>query len=514
MNLKLSLIIEALDKATAPIRRIAAVTKSLAGRSGLGHVTRAAGILGERFQGVVAQARLLKGVLLGIAGASVAGYTLQRFVGSVVDSGVEAVKAAKRTGMAVQQYQRLAYAAKSADVDQETFSEGLRNLQRNAVGAATGNAQAAIWFYRAGVNVRGMNGKLKPTNQLLEELAERFKKMPDGMKKSAIASGIFGDRMGDQLIPLLNEGAEGFKKSGREAEAFGLVMSDKDAKATEEFNNSMGRLSASFKGLLQSVVLPLLPALQGVVEQMTGWMRANRAVVSSQLQEFLQGLVKSLPEIWRALTQVARGILTVARIANGFAQILGGWGMVIKIVAGIIAIRFVSSIVKLIWAFRGLGIAMLTTPFGWFMLAVSGLVIAGYELYKHWDVVKEKFSGFWDTLKGLFSQGAAFITDVIRTLLNVTLLPFIEVLRLVNRFMPASMRNTGVGQTIQGSLDWLDNKPRATLRRNAAGLATQVGGTLNIKIDSDGKARVTSMKSDNDNVDMNVYTGGQLAASR
>lgn len=333
------------------------------------------------------------------------------------------------------------------------------------------------------------------------------------MKKSALAAGIFGDRVGDQMIPLLNEGAEGLKKAGREAEAFGLVMSDKDAKATEEFNNSMGRLSASFKGLLQSVVLPLLPALQGVVEQMTGWMRANRAVVSSQLQEFLQGLVKSLPEIWRALTQVGRGILTVARIANGFAQILGGWGMVIKIVAGIIAIRFVSSIVKLIWAFRGLGIAMLTTPFGWFMLAVAGLVIAGYQLYKHWDVVKEKFSGFWDTLKGLFSQGAAFITDVIRTLLNVTLLPFIEVLRLVNRFMPASMRSTAAGQTIQGSLDWLDNKPRATVGQKGVG-QNQVGGEIHIKIDSDSKARVTSMKSDNPNVGFNVYNGIPLPVSR
>lgn len=480
-NLKLSLVIEAIDKATAPIRRVASVTQSLAGRSGLGHVTRAAGVLGQRFKALVDQANTLKDSFMAIAGLSVAGFAVGRFVSSVVDSGVEALKASKRTGMAVEQYQRLAYAAKVADIDQFALSDGLRDLQRNMVGAATGSADAAIWFYRAGVSVRGANGKLKPTSQLLEELAERFHKMPDGAKKSALAMGIFG-RSGEALIPLLNEGAEGLKKAGREAEALGLVMSEKDAKAAEEFKRSTLGLKSSLNGLFIQALLPVIPALTHIAEGVKEWTRAHQGLVSSGVIGFL-------------------GVI---------ATMLAG-----KLVWSVLLFgkNTVVALFQVIAALRALSVAMLTTPFGLIVTDIGLLIFAGYELYKHWDGIKKWFGGFWDTLVGWTKEAVDTITDLVRFLLNVTFFPFIQALRLVNNLLPESFKNSAPGKTLQGGLDWLGQSPRSTLGKGAAGLAAEVGGTINIKIDSDGRARVTDMRSDNPDVDLNVYTGGRLAAS-
>ena len=67
-----------------------------------------------------------------------------------------------------------------------------------------GTGPAADAFGRLGVSVTDANGKVRETDQVMLDLADKFQQMPDGTEKAALASQIFGERLGSELIPMLN----------------------------------------------------------------------------------------------------------------------------------------------------------------------------------------------------------------------------------------------------------------------------------------------------------------------
>ena len=48
--------------------------------------------------------------------------------------------------------------------------------------------------------------------RVMMQVADAFKKMPDGAEKAGLAMKLFG-KSGADLIPLLNEGADGLTKA-------------------------------------------------------------------------------------------------------------------------------------------------------------------------------------------------------------------------------------------------------------------------------------------------------------
>lgn len=512
-NLKFSILLEAIDKVTAPIKRVQEAASRLAGRGGLGRISQASHVLGERMGRLVALTRSLKAGFLAIAGASVAGYTAQRLVSAVVDRGDEIEKTAKRFGMTADQYQRLSYAAKIARVDQDAFNASLGMLTNNAVAAATGNQEMAIWFYRAGINIHDTTGKLKPANVLLGELAERFKSMPDGAKKLSLARALLGRMSGDQLIAMLNGGAEGLRKAGDEAQRLGVIMDDKTIKSSTALGDSIGRLQSSLYGLLIRVLGPLLPVIQQMTDRVTKWVVANRELVATKIRQFLQDLIKGIPTFIEQLKITFAIIGAVARAINTIARAMTGWGMVINILVGLVAGRLIIALVSATLAFIQLGVAMFANPIGLVILGIGALIAIGVALYKNWDTIKQKVGELWDTLVKVFKTGAALVSDIIGVLVRVTLSPFIELLRIIDRVMPKSWQKTAGGQAIRGALEWAD-KPVATLGA-AGGLGGNgvVGGKIAIHIDADGNAKVTQLQSDNPNVDIEAYQGSPNAVA-
>ncbi len=457
-DLKLKLILEAVDRVTRPIQKVSRAIQSInAPVRRLGESLRAMAVQ-SGLPGALATLRN-RFLLVGAAAAG-AFYAVRR----ITAAGDQAVKMSQRVGVSAEDWQKMAYAAELADVSAGELGDSLKFLNRNAVSAATGSQEAATWFRRAGVNVKDTHGKLKPTRQLFEEISARFASMPDGAKKTALAMGLLG-RSGESLIPLLNEGPAGLKKFYEEAEKLGLVMSEDNAKAAEAFNDNLTRLHATMRGLLITVLTPLLPVFSAIAERLGGWARENQTLLSSGLIAFV-GL----------LSAVLVGKLLVATLA----------------------------VTKAVFAF---GVALLTTPIGWFLGGIALLAGAAYLLYKHWGPVKEWFAGLWGGIVETFQGAAAVIEDTVRFLVNTVLFPFVQMLRLVNQIMPASMRSSAGGRAISGAVGWLDQPAQSPFGRGAAAAMQQVGGEIRIKIDNQGRGRVQDVKSDSPGVDFEVDSG-------
>ena len=220
--------------------------------------------LGNSMQGVEGKAKNLGMAVRGVgsafkalfAAAAVAGFSA--FVKGAIDSADAFGKLSTRTGIAADKLQAYANAGKLADVSQSDLETGLRTLARTQGEAADGVKTYSEAYAKLGLSVKKADGSLKPSDQLLGEIADKFADLPNGPEKAAIAMDIFG-RSGSKLITLLNGGTEALER-------FNYETSENFAQNAEYFNDQISILQIQFEGFRMQLADALLPALNAILE--------------------------------------------------------------------------------------------------------------------------------------------------------------------------------------------------------------------------------------------------------
>lgn len=266
-----------------------------------------AGRMSKAFSGVgTALGAAFGGVSAGLVAAQ-----FKDFVQSAIDAQDEMGKLAQKTGVSVESLSGLKYAAALSDVSMEQLGQSLAKLGRNMADAQAHTGEAKVAFDAMKISVTGAGGQLKSTEDVLLEIAQQFADMEDSAGKTALAIKLFG-RAGAELIPFLNQGAAGIAKLSDEARKLGLVMSADAARASEEFNDNIKRLSAAGEGFKLSVANQFLPALNQVIEKMVEARKEG-----GLLQSVLDGLRESMSiafgdkhanDLGRINTQIAQTI--------------------------------------------------------------------------------------------------------------------------------------------------------------------------------------------------------------
>ncbi|NOS81305.1 MAG: hypothetical protein HOP32_06970 [Nitrospira sp.] len=179
---------------------------------------------------------------------------------STANYGEELLKTSQKVGVSVQALAGLQHAANLADLSQEQLAQGLKFLSVNMVEAARRSGDGEALFRRLGVAATDTTGKLRPTEQVLLDVADAFAKSKDGASKAEVAVKLFG-KAGLDLIPFLNQGKAGIQELMAEAQKFGLVMSRENAEAANRFNDELKTLTAQLRGMTFAVGKELIPVM-------------------------------------------------------------------------------------------------------------------------------------------------------------------------------------------------------------------------------------------------------------
>lgn len=197
------------------------------------------------------------------AGKLAAAFAFEKIVEGIHGS-IEAMdmlgKTAQKVGIPVEELSKLSLAAKLADTSMETLASSTVKLSKNLeliVGGKGGNAGAAL--KAIGVSATDAHGRLKPTEQIMAEIAEKFHGMEDGANKTAIALALLG-KAGAEMIPFFNQGNQGLEEAARLQERFGLTT-QASADQAQLFDDNITTLKAAFDGLFRKVAIEMLPAL-------------------------------------------------------------------------------------------------------------------------------------------------------------------------------------------------------------------------------------------------------------
>ncbi len=216
---------------------------------------RAAGALTD-MQGAVGKLQTAFGALTGGAVAVV----LRDFITHSIEAQAQIANLSERLGVSVQEMSALRFMADQSDTSLEALATGMKKLSVNAVAAASGSAEMAAAFASIGVPVKNADGSLRAIDDILGDVAEEFRLMPEGVEKTALAVKLFG-KTGDELIPFLNAGRAGIKEMREEAEKLGIVLDERAARAAKKFEDDTKKIKSAVDGTGTAITQALLPAL-------------------------------------------------------------------------------------------------------------------------------------------------------------------------------------------------------------------------------------------------------------
>jgi len=173
-------------------------------------------------------------------------------------------KAADRTGLGVEELQELQHAAQLSGIEGSAFNKILERLNVAIAETARGTGEARKGFELAGVTLRDNDGQVKSNARVLEELAEAISKTESATRRADIVNGIFGQRLGSQLLPLFKDGAAGIAKLRQEARDMGLVLDTAMVREAERAGDSLERLGKIAGVNLTRAMLALAPTIVAV----------------------------------------------------------------------------------------------------------------------------------------------------------------------------------------------------------------------------------------------------------
>jgi hypothetical protein len=194
---------------------------------------------------------------------------LGAFVKKSIDLADSMNDISQRTGVAVETLAKYKVAAEMGGSTIEQFAGGINKLNQSIIAAQESTSKQAGAFTALGISIKDASGELKPTEQLIGEIADKFAQSEDDASKAAVATALFG-KSGADLIPVLNQGREGLEK-------FGLAIDSEVASRADEFNDQMTILGTSLQNVGLYMANELLPGLTSIAEGFN----ENRVVIDS-----------------------------------------------------------------------------------------------------------------------------------------------------------------------------------------------------------------------------------------
>jgi len=220
--------------------------------------------LGEAFAG---GAKIAGVALLGLG----AGVTLfaKQSTDFARDYVLGSKKIARETGISVESASLLVTAVARAGVSADDASLLFGRFSRQIRETAGAAEPAATKLGAFGISVKDAGGNLLPFDNVLGQVAEKFKTMPDGPEKTAIAMELFG-RSGKDIISILNQGSQGMAEQAQKARDLGLALTPGVVGKIDSFIQSQRNLVQSTNALKLQVGSLTSPVLTGFQDKLTG----------------------------------------------------------------------------------------------------------------------------------------------------------------------------------------------------------------------------------------------------
>ena len=332
--------------------------------------------LGRAIGGLSSTAGKVSGGLKGLAGAAgglsgalgslvplATGAGLAAMAKNAIDAADDMNDLSQKTGVSVENLSKFQQAANASGTSIEGVGAAMIKLNRNL---ATGNDGAAEALTSLGVSATDASGKLKSTDAIMLEVADKFAKMPDGAGKTAAAMALFG-KAGADMIPLLNGGSKAVTD-------LSATMTGAFAKGADSLNDKLAALQGKLLALGVNIGTALMPALNVIADLVMGLANAF-AAMPGPLQAIVGGVV-ALAAAFVVLAPAISAVISIAGVLAGLkiGATIAGWAALAGPAITAISAAFSGLLAFLTGTLLPGLLAFFSGPVGWTVLAVAAVV--------------------------------------------------------------------------------------------------------------------------------------------
>lgn len=251
----------------------------------------------------------------GMFGQFLAVGAVTTFVTKLTQMTVSLQDTANKLGVSTTFLQKFRYATEQSGVKLQEAEMGLqRFLRRAGTAGQDGGDQLKKVFDELGISLKNTNGTVKSGEQLFEEFADAIGKVRDPNDKLATAFKLL-DSEGVNMLKMIKDGGDEFRKLGKEAEDLGLVLDNKTIKSVKDTEAELKKAKSQFTAIAVQVLPPLLKALNLSIQGWKGLHGASK-LLNVELILFAKTIGK---EITDAFTKFDAHLDVMKAKANAFA---------------------------------------------------------------------------------------------------------------------------------------------------------------------------------------------------
>lgn len=241
-------------------------------------------------------------------GVGLSGAAFTAWIKGAIDAADEASKLAQKMGVTTEKVAGLQLAF------QQSGAGGPEVMQKAMVRLSAGLVEGNKTLEALGIRSRD-------ARDALALIADQFQAMPNGVEKTALAVGIFGDKLGANMIPLLNAGSKGLAEMDKLAADLGLTIDTELGAAAESFNDHMEQVQKATQGVALSLAQGVLPALEATAREMAEASKHGGAFagMSQALAVAFEALVVLGSDVAFVFRGIWREVSTIAGQAKALA---------------------------------------------------------------------------------------------------------------------------------------------------------------------------------------------------
>ena len=284
------------------------------------------------------------------AGATLAGTTALGL--SAVSTADDIATLATQYDMTAEALQRFDYIALQTDTDNETVYKSFVKMRAAIAEIASGGTSvASTALQKLNLDLNSFNGSEEQFYGIITALAD----MEDKTQMVAIANDLFGEKLANNLLPMIYAGSDAIAGYAEEFNSLG-ALSDEQISSLAEFDNVMNKINVQMTNTKLQIGEALLPVMESVAE-----------IISTKVVPMLQGLAEWFGNLSPASQNAIIAILGLVTIT---APILMAIGKITTGISGLIQI------------FGKLKAAQLQTVAGF--AAIVGAAALAFDMISNW----------------------------------------------------------------------------------------------------------------------------------
>ncbi|GEM04533.1 hypothetical protein HMI01_15210 [Halolactibacillus miurensis] len=230
---------------------------------------------GKKFADVAKKGALIGTAVVGAAAA--AGGALLGMSNKAAGVADNVDKASKRMGVSAEAYQEMDYWASQNGLSQADLEKAVGRLNQRMGEAANGNEKYSGALETLGVNMDDVRNGTLSTEDAFAQSIQSLSEMENGQEQAALASELFGTKLGRELLPALQDGSLSIEDAKKQAQDLGIVLDGDSVAAGVKFTDTMDQVKRSLGAVTTNIGVKVMPMFQKALE----WVIANMPTIQT-----------------------------------------------------------------------------------------------------------------------------------------------------------------------------------------------------------------------------------------